>query len=236
LKTAFKGMVWVSYSFMIPDSYEFNHHKKAIVQFHSDYDYYPPMFLLQISEDGLLWTHESGGGLLTVEGGTDECASGAGGDGDTHKRMYCEVRHDWYRLIKADDLKTNVWYDVVMNINFDNKNIDKAYHKVWINGELVHERHNQTLWEHYKGLPKEFMQTTFNFGIYGTSLDKTYQAIYADEIHFGKKCKKLGINKLGYDCKQLEAQEIEESEPWASEDKAHYYTTGETKYFKNPWY
>jgi len=235
LKSAFKGMVWVSYSFMIPDSYEFNHHKKAIVQFHSDYDYYPPMFLLQISEDGLIWTHESGGGLLTVEGGTDECASGAGGDGDTHKRMYCEVRHDWYQLIKADYLKTNVWYDVVMNINFDNKNIDKAYHKVWINGELVHERHNQTLWEHYKGLPKEFMKTTFNFGIYGTSLDKTYQAIYADEIHFGKKCKKLGINKLGYDCKQLEAQEIEESEPWASEDRAHYYTTGEIKYFKNPW-
>ena len=79
------------------------------------------------------------------------------------------------------------------------------------------------------------MQTTFNFGIYGTSLDKTYQAIYADEIHFGRKCKKLGINKLGYDCKQLEIQEIEESEPWASEDKAHYYTTGEVKYFKKPW-
>ena len=52
---------------------------------------------------------------------------------------------------------------------------------------------------------------------------------------FSRKCKKLGINKLGYDCKQLEIQEIEESEPWASEDKAHYYTTGEVKYFKKPW-
>ena len=48
LQSSFKGMVWVSYSFMIPDSYELNGSKKAIVQFHSDYDYFGPMFLLSL--------------------------------------------------------------------------------------------------------------------------------------------------------------------------------------------
>ncbi len=233
-KFKFKDMVWVSYSFMIPDTYEFNHDKKAIVQFHSDYEYYGPMFLLQLSEDGLFWTHESGGGHLIVPEGTDECAAGAGGKNDTKNRMYCEARMDWYRLIKSSDLKTNVWYDVVMNINFDNKDLDKAYHKVWVNGELVHEKHNQTLWLHHKGLPKDEMKVSFNFGIYGSAKDKAYQAIYADEIHFGRKCSKIGINNLGYDCGQLEAQEIEESEPWASEDRATFYKTGVVTYFKNP--
>jgi len=235
LKDSFKGMTWVSYSFMIPDTYEMTGANKAIVQFHSDYDFFGPMFLLQLSDNGLVWAHESGGGHLIVPGGTDDCASGAGGDGDTHKRQYCEARMDWYQLIKPEQLERNVWYDVVFNINFDNKNLDKAFHKIWINGELVHERHNQTLWLHHKGLPSQFMKTTFNFGIYGTSLDKSYQALYADEIHFGRKCKKLGIDKLGYDCEQLQAQEIAESKPWMSEDRATYHTTGEITYFIDPW-
>ena len=76
------------------------------------------------------------------------------------------------------------------------------------------------------------MKTTFNFGIYGTAKDKSYQALYADEIHFGKKCKKLGINKLGYDCKQLEAQEIEESQPYMIEDRATYHLTANVTYIK----
>ena len=231
----FKGNVWVSYSFMIPDSYELNGEKKAIVQFHSDYEYFGPMFLLQLSDDGLIWSHESGGGHLIVPGGTDNCSPGAGGKSDTHKRKYCEARIDWYQLIKPEQLKRNLWYDVVFNINFDNKNLDKAFHKVWVNGELMHERNNQTLWLHHKGLPKQFMKVSFNFGIYGTSLDKSYQALYADEIHFGRKCIRLDIDNLGYDCKKLKAQEIEESEPWASEDRATYHTTGVVTYFKNPW-
>tara|TARA_B100000989_G_scaffold236037_1_gene182890 strand:+ start:196 stop:1251 length:1056 start_codon:yes stop_codon:yes gene_type:complete len=234
LQSSFKGMVWLSYSFMIPDSYELNDSRKAIVQFHSDYDYFGPMFLLQLEEDGLIWTHESGGGHLIVPGGTDDCAAGAGGKNDTHKRQYCEARMDSYQLIKPNHLKRNVWYDVVFNINFDNKKLDKAYHKIWINGELVHERHNQTLWLKHKGLPSKFMKATFNFGIYGTYKDRSYQALYADEIHFGKKCNKLLLENLGYDCKQLEAQEIEESQPYWIEDRANYYTTGEVKYIKKP--
>ena len=234
-KFKFKGNTWVSYSFMIPDTYEITNENKAIVQFHSDYDYYGPMFLLQISKHGLTWLHESGGGHLIVPEGTDECSAGAGGKNDTNKRMYCEARMDWYQLIKPNELKRNVWYDVVFNINFDNKDLDKAFHKIWINGELVHERHNQTLWLHHDGLPKQHMKVSFNFGIYGSAKDRAYQALYADEIHFGRKCSKLGINNLGYDCGQLEAQEIAESEAFMIEDRATYHLTGKTTYIKKPW-
>lgn len=233
LKDSFKGMTWVSYSFMIPDSYEITDENKAIVQFHSDYDYFGPMFLLQISERGLTWLHESAGGHLVVPGGTDDCAAGSDKE-NTHKRQYCEARMDTYQLIPAEQLKRNVWYDVVFNINFDNKNLDKAFHKIWINGELVHERHNQTLWLHHKGLPSQFMKATMNFGIYGAH-DWAYQALYVDEVHFGRKCNKLLLDNLGYDCKLMEAQQIAESEAIMIEDRATYHQTGVITYIKRPW-
>ena len=232
-KESFKGMVWVSYSFMIPDSYEITSSNKAIVQFHSDYDYFGPMFLLQLSERGLLWLHESAGGHLHVPGGTDDCAAGSDKE-NTHKRQYCEARMDTYQLIPGEQLERNVWYDVVFNINFDNKNLDKAFHKIWINGELVHERHNQTLWLKHKGLPSQFMKATFNFGIYGKH-DWAYQALYVDEVHFGRKCNKLLLDNLGYDCKLMEAQQIAESEAFMIEDRATYHQTGVVTYIKNPW-
>tara|TARA_Y100000816_G_scaffold119462_1_gene83846 strand:- start:231 stop:1310 length:1080 start_codon:yes stop_codon:yes gene_type:complete len=228
---SFIGMVWVSYSFMIPNSYELNDTRKAIVQFHSDYDYYGPMFLLQLEDDGLIWTHESGAGHVIIPEGTDDCAAGSDKK-NTHKRKYCEARMDSYQLIAGEQLERNVWYDLVFNINFDNKKLDRAFHKIWINGELVHERHNQTLWEYQSGLPKEFMKATFNFGIYGSTKDKSYQAIYADEVHFGRTCDKLLLDMLGYDCEQIQAQEINESEPFIIEDRAVYHTTGKVKYIK----
>ena len=227
----FKGMSWVSYSFMIPDSYEIGQEPMGIVQFHSSYSYYSPMFILQITDMGLVWHHESPKGLFVVEEKMDTCSAGS------MKRnpiAYCEAQMDTYQLISGEQLKRNVWYDVVFNINFDNKNIEKAYHKVWINGKLVHEKHNQTLWKRHKGADSQHMNANFNFGLYGNAKNKTYQAIYADEIHFGKKCAKLGINNLGYDCGQLEAQEIAESVPFMIEDRKHYHLTGEKKYLKEP--
>ena len=221
-KDSFKGMVWVSYSFMIPDTYELNGSRKAILQFHSDYDYFGPMFLLQLEEDGLLWTHESGGGHIMVPEGTDNCAASADKK-NKHKRQWCEARMDTYQLIPGEQLERNVWYDVVFNINFDNKKLDKAFHKIWINGELVHERHNQTLWLKHKGLPSEFMKATFNFGIYGTSLDKSYQALYVDEVHFARRCNKLLLENIGYECGQIESQEIAESIPYMVDDRAAYH-------------
>ena len=124
----------------------------------------------------------------------------------------------------------------MFNINFDNKKLDKAFHKIWINGELVHERHNQTLWEHQSGLPKRFMKATFNFGIYGSTKDNSYQAIYADEVYFGRTCNKLLLDKLGYDCEQIQAQIINESKPFVIEDRAAYHSTGKVKYIKESPY
>ena len=225
----FIGMSWVSFSFMIPDTYEFDSTDMSIAQFHSQYGPYPPMFMLFINEMGLVWHHESPEGMFVGEKGMHTCSPGSS------TKKYCEKQMEDYQLIPFSELKTNVWYDVVFNINFDNKNIDKGFHKIWINGELVHERHNQTLWKRHKGADSRDMIANFNFGLYGSAKNNSYQAMYADEIHFGRKCSKLGINNLGYDCDQLEAQEIAESVPYVIEDRVHFHLTGgEKKYLKLP--
>ena len=53
-------------------------------------------------------------------------------------------------------------------------------------------------------------KANFKFGIYGHGADKSYQSLYVDEVHFGRKCKKLLIENLGYDCAKLEEQKIAE--------------------------
>ena len=67
------------------------------------------------------------------------------------------------------------------------------------------------------------MKATFNFGIYGTSLDKSYQALYVDEVHFARRCNKLLLENIGYECEQIESQEISESVPYMVDDKAAYH-------------
>ena len=233
----FKGNIWLSYSFYITDDYEIsddNSMNKSILQFHSTESYFPPMFQLQIDKErGLLWRHESGGGMIVVAGGNDDCSPGAGGKDNTANRIYCEAQHDWYKLISADKLERNTWYDLVFNINFDKKDITKAYHKIWVNGELTHERHNQTLWLDQKGVKSSDNLANLKFGIYGSYKDNSYQSLYIDEVHFGRKCNKLLLDKLGYSCSDLESQQIAESKAIMTEDKVHYYTTGEVKISRN---
>ena len=220
----FQGNIWLSYSFLITDNYEYSDRSKAILQFHSTESFFGPMFMLQIDKErGLLWKHESSEGVTIVEGGNDDCSPGAGGINDTNKRIYCEARHDWYQIIPAQDLKRNVWYDLVFNINFDKKDISKAFHKIWLNGKLVLNRNNQTLWIDQKNVRSSDNLANFKFGIYGSNLDRTYQSIYADEIHFGRTCEKLNIYNLGYNCTELESQSIKESIPIKTEDTKHFY-------------
>ena len=222
----FKGNVWISYSFMLTDEFEYTKSIKSYLQLHSTESFFGPMFMLQIDKKkGLVWRHESGGGMIVIPGGNDDCSSGAGEKSDTSKRTFCEARHDWYSLVSGKDLKRNIWYDLVLNINFDKKDISKAFHKVWVNGILVHEKYNQTLWRDQKGVKEN--KANFKFGIYGHGADKSYQSLYVDEVHFGRKCKKLLLENLGYDCAKLEEQKIAESVPYMSEDRATYYTTGE---------
>tara|TARA_B100000989_G_scaffold243882_1_gene190935 strand:+ start:205 stop:1221 length:1017 start_codon:yes stop_codon:yes gene_type:complete len=218
----FKGNVWLSYSFYITDEYEIGERGKAILQFHSNEDFFGPMFLLQISSQGdIVWIHESADGMITVPGGNNNCSPGA--EGSKGQRKFCESRHERYKIIDSSKLERNTWYDLVFNINFDKKDISKAFHKIWLNGELVHERHNQTLWLDQKGVSKKMNQAVLHFGIYGSALDNTYQSIYLDEIHFARKCNKLLLENLGYSCTDIEAQQISQSVPFMIEDRAAYY-------------
>ena len=226
----FQGEIWLSYSFLITENYELNNDSamnKSILQFHSTESFFGPMFMLQIDKKkGLLWRHESSEGVIIIEGGNDDCSPGAGGPEDTDKRIFCEARHDWYQIISAKNLQRNKWYDLVFNINFNKKDISKAFHKIWLNGKLLHYRKNQTLWKDQKGIKNSDNLANFKFGIYGSRLDGSYQSIYADEIHFGTECKDLLIENIGYYCSNLKKQTINESFPIFTEDRVAYYTRG----------
>ena len=69
----------------------------------------------------------------------------------THKRTFCEARHDSINYCFRTN-REKCWYDFVFNINFDKNDINKAYHKIWLNGQLVHQRYNQTLWLDQNGI------------------------------------------------------------------------------------
>jgi len=101
------------------------------------------------------------------------------------------------------------WNDVIMNVNYTSK--DDGFLKLWINGKLVY---------HYQGPIKPPNQgkgwsnnSTMQFGIYRMANDGVHphtQINYYDEIRYAKKkCSKLKLEELGYDCKKLESQKIE---------------------------
>ena len=79
------------------------------------------------------------------------------------------------------------------------------------------------VWIDQKNVRSSDNLANFKFGIYGSNLDRTYQSIYADEIHFGRTCEKLNIYNLGYNCTELESQSIKESIPIKTEDTKHFY-------------
>tara|TARA_Y100000768_G_C23921437_1_gene655138 strand:- start:234 stop:1289 length:1056 start_codon:yes stop_codon:yes gene_type:complete len=223
----FDGNIWVSISINIPTEYHFSdtydggHFNKAFVQFHSTESYFGPMFMLKISdENGFVWVHESAGGHLLIPGGNDDCASGAGTRHNDPKRMFCEARHDSYQLLPFSEIKRNSWYDFIFNINFDKDDISKAYHKIWLNGQLVHQRYNQTLWLDQNGIKENL--ANFNFGIYGSQKDRTYQSLYADEIHFGRTCQALLLENIGYQCDALSSQDIGKSNPFYIDFRDYY--------------
>ena len=223
----FEGNVWVSISINIPAEYQFSdiynggHFNKSFVQFHSTESYFGPMFMLKISdENGFVWVHESAGGHLLIPGGNDDCASGAGIKINDPKRMFCEARHDFYQLLPFSEIRRGSWYDFVFNINFDKNDIRKAYHKIWLNGQLVHQRYNQTLWLDQNGIKENL--ANFNFGIYGSQRDQTYQSLYADEIHFGRTCQALLLENIGYRCNELSSQDIGKSNPFYIDFRDYY--------------
>ena len=105
-------------------------------------------------------------------------------------------------LISKRDL-IGKWHDIILNIKWTTK--QDGYFKQWINGKLVY---------HYKGntsKPRGSVNS-FRFGIYrgntyDTPKDSTH-IVYYDEIRVAKKCEKIGLEDLGYSCKDLEEQKI----------------------------
>ena len=205
----FVGNIWTTLSIYIPDEWEDSQRPQSLMQFHSSYSHYQSPFQLVLgSKRGLVWKHMSGGGFNVFEQGNHECSPGSDNDDDDAKK-YCPATADYYTLIPYSNFEKNKWYDLVFNINFDKKDVDKHFHKIWIDGELVLERHNRTIWETMPGVPDEENRMVFDFGIYGTKQDGKFHAAYFDEIHQRRSCEKLKLGRLGYSCKDLLAQKTD---------------------------
>ena len=206
--SAFRGgEYWFTVSIKL-DDWALNSYEMIITQFHSDVPQYLPMALLRINNSkGLFLEHLSANGFQFVEGGSEECASGAA-DVLTENKMYCPKLHDIYQILKPREIEKDVWYDFVYNLNF-NKDTEKEYIKVWLNGELVvnNQGSGKTLWwPTMPGIQEEENRITFDFGIYGTKRDNAFHSAYFDEVNKSNECESLNLERLGYKCNNLISQ------------------------------
>ena len=96
-----------------------------------------------------------------------------------------------------------------MNINYTTK--DSGFLKLWLNGELVYHFEGSIIPPAGKKNGEWSNWSTMQFGIYRTDYHGTRgtQINYYDEIRFAKKkCSKLKLEELGYNCSELEDQKI----------------------------
>ena len=206
--SSFRGNdYWFTVSVKL-DDWAINRYGMILTQFHSDVPQYQPMLMLRLNNyKGLHLEHVSANGFQFVEGGSEECAAGAS-DVLTEDKMYCPAEYDIYQILKPNEVKKDVWYDFVYNVNF-NKDTNKEFVKVWLNGKLVvnNEGSGKTLWwPTMPGVKEQENKIVFNFGIYGTSKDNAYHSAYFDEINKTTKCEKLKLERLGYNCSDLKSQ------------------------------
>jgi len=107
------------------------------------------------------------------------------------------------KLISEEDL-FGKWNDFVVNANWT-KNFDKGFFKLWVNGKLAY---------HYQGRTvAPGNQISVQFGIYREAASKNDEnathVVFYDELRIAyKSCKKLKLEDLGYSCKELEKQKI----------------------------
>ena len=79
------------------------------------------------------------------------------------------------------------------------------YFKIWINGKLSYD---------YKGTTQiKDDRIEHHFGVYRSYLSRRpglepIQIVYYDEIRYARSCKKLKLENLGYDCKNIENQSL----------------------------
>ena len=204
--SAFKGGEhWFTVSLKL-DDWQINRYGMIVTQFHSDVPQYQPMMIMRINNKwGLALEHLSANGFQFVEGGNEECASGAASK-ETKDKMYCPKLHDVYQILKPSEIKKDKWYDFVYHVNFDKNKPGSEFIKIWLNGKLVvnNTGQNKTLWwKTMPGVEEWENKVKFQFGIYGTSKDNAFHSAYFDEINKAKSCKKLNIKRLGYSCSEL---------------------------------
>lgn len=190
------GEVWVTYSFNAPEGSQWQKYDPHILQFHSGVSEFPPLFLLSISTRwGLQFRVEPLKGLVNCDGTIDTRQL----NDDVN---YCGRELSTYSLLPLSQLKNDVWYDLLFNINFDS-DPNKGFFKVWLNGDLIIDEKGQTLWEEKPIEEIEFNHANFNFGLYGRFIENYTQSIYADEIRKAESCEELKLNDLGYKCDDL---------------------------------
>ena len=105
-------------------------------------------------------------------------------------------------VLEAKDMFEN-WNDILVNANWTHTN--KGFFKVWINGKLVLNHSGKTKKEGKKvyqkfGIYRSYMKRFKNYN----KTDKVPgQVVYFDEVRTTKSCKKLKLDELGYNCKDL---------------------------------
>ena len=96
------------------------------------------------------------------------------------------------------------WNDFIFNAKWSSK---EGFFKMWVNGKLLlsfcwQEQLSLRDGTMFKFGSKKFIEEKFDSGdAEGTHI------VYYDEIRYAKKsCKKLKLEDLGYNCKDLESQ------------------------------
>ena len=207
---------WFTVSLKL-DEWNIGRYSMILTQFHSDVPQYQPMILLRLNKRKGMWIeHLSANGFQFVEGGSEECASGAA-DIATKNKNYCPKLLEGYTIMPADQVKTDEWYDFVYHVNFDKGNPEKEFLKVYLNGKLVVNTEGTgkiVQWPTMPGVGEWENKIKFNFGIYGTSKEPGTHSAWFDEIGRAYKCESLNIERLGYDCADLKSQNKQIQPGW----------------------
>ena len=196
----FRGTLWHTYSIFLKDPFPIKGHGYehiSLGQMHG-FPNSNPSFKWDVDEETYQIRRRTACHLKEFLKKTGSAKSG----GDSFKCSINMAGNHFENLISKEDL-IGRWHDIILNVKWTTK--QDGYFKQWINGKLVY---------HYKGntsKPKGSVNR-FKFGIYrgntyGTPKESTH-IVYYDEIHLAKKCEKLGLEDLGYSCKDLESQTI----------------------------
>jgi len=196
----FKGTLWHTYSIFLKDPFPIKGHGYehiSLGQMHG-FPNSNPSFKWDVDEETYQIRRRTACHLKEFLKKTGSAKSG----GDSFKCSIGMAGNHFENIISKKDL-IGRWHDIILNVKWTTK--QDGYFKQWINGKLVY---------HYKGntsKPKGSVNR-FKFGIYrGNTYDTPKESthiVYYDEINLAKKCEKLGLEDLGYSCKDLESQTI----------------------------